>query len=57
MAHFCNGWQYPTFYNDGIASKEMLMLAKQARDQFEEVTKVITERDFQEPGDSAEGPF
>ena len=43
---------------DGVANKEMLLLAKQARDQFEEVTRVITDRDYQEPGDtSVEGPF
>jgi len=42
---------------DGIASKEMLMLAKQARDQFEEVTRVISSHDFQEPGDQNVEPF
>jgi len=36
---------------DGIASKEMLMLAKQARDQFEEVTRVISSHDFADIGD------
>ncbi|MBC8193877.1 MAG: hypothetical protein H8E18_15935 [FCB group bacterium] len=36
---------------DGIVSKELLLLTKQARDQFEEITKVITERDYSEPGD------
>ena len=42
---------------DGIASKEMLMLAKQARDQFEEVTKVISSNDFSDPGDTTAEPF
>jgi len=42
---------------DGIASKEMLMLAKQARDQFEEVTKVISSHDFSDPGDTSVEPF
>ena len=42
---------------DGIASKEMLMLAKQARDQFEEVRKVISSNDFQDPGDTSVEPF
>jgi hypothetical protein len=42
---------------DGIASKEMLMLAKQARDQFEEVTKVISSNDFSDPGDTSVEPF
>jgi len=42
---------------DGIASKEMLMLAKQARDQFEEVTRQITERDYSDPGDTSVESF
>ena len=42
---------------DGIASKEMLMLAKQARDQFEEVTRVISSHDFADPGDTSVEPF
>jgi len=42
---------------DGIASKEMLMLAKQARDQFEEVTRVISSHDFSDPGDQNVDPF
>jgi hypothetical protein len=42
---------------DGIASKEMLMLAKQARDQFEEVTRVISSNDFSDPGDTSVEPF
>ena len=42
---------------DGIASKEMLMLAKQARDQFEEVTRQITDRDYSDPGDTSAEPF
>jgi len=42
---------------EGIASKDMLILAKQARDQFEEVTSVITHRDFQDPGDTSVEPF
>jgi hypothetical protein len=42
---------------DGIASKEMLMLAKQARDQFEEVTRQITEHDYSDPGDTSAEPF
>ncbi len=42
---------------DGIASKEMLMLAKQARDQFEEVTRVISSNDFADPGDTTQEPF
>jgi len=42
---------------DGIASKEMLMLAKQARDQFEEVTRQITDRDYSDPGDTSVEPF
>ena len=42
---------------DGIASKEMLILAKQARDQFEEVTRQITERDYSDPGDTSVEPF
>ena len=42
---------------DGIASKEMLILAKEARDQFEEVTKVISSNDFQDPGDTSVEPF
>jgi len=35
----------------------MLMLAKQARDQFEEVTKVISSNDFSDPGDTTAEPF
>jgi len=42
---------------DGIASKEMLMLAKEARDQFEEVTRVISSHDFADPGDTSVEPF
>jgi len=42
---------------DGIVSKELLMLAKQARDQFEEVTKVISSHDFSDPGDTSVEPF
>jgi hypothetical protein len=42
---------------EGIASKEMLMLAKEARDQFEEVTRVISSHDFAEPGDTSSEPF
>ncbi len=42
---------------DGIASKEMLMLAKHARDQFEEVTRVISSHDFADPGDTSVEPF
>ena len=42
---------------DGIASKEMLMLAKQARDQFEEVTRVISSHDFADQGDQTVEPF
>ncbi len=42
---------------DGIASKEMLMLAKQARDQFEEITKVISSNDYSDPGDTSVEPF
>ncbi len=42
---------------EGIASKEMLMLAKEARDQFEEVTRVISSHDFAEPGDTSANPF
>ncbi len=42
---------------DGIASKEMLMLAKQARDQFEEVTRVISSHDYSDPGDQNVEPF
>lgn len=42
---------------EGIASKEMLLLAKQARDQFEEVTKVISSNDFSDPGDTTVEPF
>jgi len=42
---------------DGIATKEMLMLAKQARDQFEEVTRQITDRDYSDPGDTSVEPF
>ena len=42
---------------EGIASKEMLMLAKQARDQFEEVTKVISSHDYSDPGDTSVEPF
>ena len=41
----------------GIASKEMLMHAKQARDQFEEVTRVISSHDFSDPGDTSVEPF
>ncbi len=42
---------------DGIASKEMLMLAKHARDQFEEVTRVISSHDFADQGDQTVEPF
>ena len=42
---------------DGIASKEMLMLAKEAREQFEEVTRVISSNDFADPGDTSAEPF
>ena len=42
---------------DGIASKEMLMLAKQARDQFEEVTRVISSHDFADQGDQTVEQF
>jgi len=42
---------------DGIAQKDMLLLAKTARDQFEEVAAVITSHDFSEPGDTSVEPF
>jgi hypothetical protein len=42
---------------DGIATKEMLILAKQARDQFEEVTRVISSHDYSDPGDQNVEPF
>jgi len=42
---------------DGIASKDMLLLVKQARDQFEEVTNVITAHDYSDPGDTSVEPF
>ena len=42
---------------DGVVSKELLMLAKQARDQFEEVTRVISSHDYSDPGDQNVEPF
>ena len=42
---------------EGIASKEMLLLAKQARTEFEEVTKLISSNDFSDPGDVSVEPF
>jgi hypothetical protein len=50
-------WAEVTAGIDGIASKELLLLAKQARDQFEEVTKVISSHDFSDPGDTSMEPF
>ena len=41
----------------GVATKDMLLLAKQARDQFEEVTNVITAHDYSDPGDTSVEPF
>ena len=42
---------------EGIASKEMLVLAKQARIEFEEVTKLISSQDFSDQGDVSTEPF
>ena len=36
---------------DGIASKEMLLLAKQYRDELNRLMGVVTEKDFEDPGD------
>jgi hypothetical protein len=36
---------------DGIAKKEILIMAKKARTEFEELTKRISEADFSESGD------
>ncbi len=36
---------------DGIASKEILILARQAREEFEKLTKQISETDFSDAGD------
>jgi hypothetical protein len=36
---------------DGIASKEMLLLAKQYRDELNRLMGVVTEKDFDEKGD------
>ena len=35
----------------------LLLLAKQARDQFEEVTRVISSHDYSDPGDQNVEPF
>ena len=42
---------------DGVATKDMLLLAKQARDQFEEVTRVISSNDYSDPGDQSVDSF
>ena len=36
---------------DGIANKEMLLLAKQYRDELNRLMGVVTEKDFEDPGD------
>jgi hypothetical protein len=36
---------------DGIATKEMLLLAKQYRDELNRIMSVVTEKDFDEKGD------
>ncbi len=39
---------------DGLASKEMLISAKQARDELEKVMHDISVKDFDDPGDKSE---
>ncbi len=39
---------------DGIATKEMLLLAKQYRDELNRLMGVVTEKDFDEKGDKVE---
>ncbi len=36
---------------DGIASKEMLLLAKQYRDELNRLMGVVSEKDYADPGD------
>ncbi len=36
---------------DGIASRDMLLLAKQYRDELNRLMGVVTEKDFEDPGD------
>jgi len=44
-------WATVRLSMDGIASKETLVIAKTARTELEELTKRITERDFDDAGD------
>ena len=44
-------WAETKISMDGIASKEMLVKAKSAREQFERLTKQISDADFSDKGD------
>ena len=44
-------WAEVVLNMDGIASKEMLMMAKTARTEFETLTKRISDADFSDSGD------
>ena len=44
-------WSESIIGMDGIASKELLILARTARTEFEELTKRISDADFSESGD------
>ena len=46
-------WAEVNFSIDGIASKEVLITAKQARDELAKVMHDISAKDFDEPGDQA----
>jgi hypothetical protein len=47
-------WAEVVFDVDGIASKEMLLAAKEARDQLNRIMAEITAKDFEDPGDKSE---
>jgi hypothetical protein len=44
-------WAEVVFDVDGIASKEMLLAAKDARDQLNKIMVEISAKDFEDPGD------
>jgi len=46
-------WAEVTVSADGIADRELLMLAKQAREELRFFTEQIGQRDFSDPGDKA----
>ncbi len=46
-------WAEVTIGINGVADKEMLVLAKQYRDELERLMKTITDKDYSDPGDKA----